>query len=177
MTKDEGNAADGRFSSPCEGVFWMRKADQISGIFWFLFSAFISIESYRLGLGNLHQPGPGFIFFWTAIVMGALSVVVFVRAWAGKKTGESEGPIFGKENALKIILVPLFLFVYACLMETLGFILITLLLFIFLLGIIERKSWRWTIFVSVVVSGASYLVFEIWLKSQLPRGLLGSFRF
>lgn len=155
----------------------MSSADRISGIFWLLFSVFVSIESYRLGLGNLHQPGPGFIFFWTAIAMGILSIAVFVRAWAGKKTGKPERLIFGKENVLKIILVLLSLFLYAFFMEALGFIPITLLLFIFLLGVIEKKTWRLTIFVSVVVTGISYLVFEIWLKSQLPKGLLGFLRF
>jgi len=152
----------------------MGRADRISGIFWLLFSAFISIESYRLGLGNLHQPGPGFIFFWTAIAMGTLSIAVFIRTWFGKRTGE--GPIFGKENILKIILVLLSLFLYAFFMEALGFIPITLLLFIFLLGMIEKRRWVFTIFVSVAVTGISYLVFEIWLKSQLPKGILGFLR-
>ncbi len=151
----------------------MKKADQISGIFWLLFSGFICIESYRLGLGSLHQPGPGFIFFWTAFVMGILSIAVLVPAWTKKKTERGEGPIFGKENILKIVFVLLSLFLYAFFMETLGFIPITLLLFIFLLGIIEKKRWRLTIFVSVAVTGISYLVFEIWLKSQLPKGFLG----
>ncbi len=159
------------------GVFGMRKADQISGIFWFLFSGFICVESYRMGLGSLHQPGPGFIFFWTAFVMGILSIAVFVPAWTKKKAGEPEGPIFGKENVLKIILVLLSLFLYAFFMETLGFIPMTLLLFIFLLGIIEKKRWGLTIFVSVAVTVISYLVFEIWLKSQLPRGFLGFLTF
>jgi putative effector of murein hydrolase len=69
------------------------------------------------------------------------------------------------------------LFLYAILMETLGFILVTLLLFIFLLGIIEKKKWWFTVFVSVVVTVIAYLIFEIWLKSQLPKGLLGFLRF
>jgi len=155
----------------------MGRADRISGIFWLLFSAFISIESYRLGLGNLHQPGPGFIFFWTAVAMGILSIAVFVRAWFGKKTGERESPVFGKENVLKIVLVLLSLFLYAFFMEALGFIPITLLLFIFLLGVIEKRRWVFTIFVSVAVTGISYLLFEIWLKSQLPKGILGFLRF
>jgi len=155
----------------------MNKADRISGIFWLFFSGFICIESYRLGLGSLHQPGPGFIFFWTAVAMGVLSIAVFVRAWATKKTSEPESPIFGRENVLKIILVLLALFLYAIFMETLGFILITLLLFVFLLGMIEKKRWGLTIFVSMMVTAISYLVFEIWLKSQLPKGLLGSLRF
>jgi putative tricarboxylic transport membrane protein len=155
----------------------MSKADRISGIFWLLFSVFVSIESYRLGLGTLHQPGPGFLFFWTGVAMGILSIAVFVRAWTGKRAEEPEGPIFGKENLLKIILVLLSLFLYAFFMETLGFIPITLLLFIFLLGMIEKKRWGFAVFVSVVVTGVSYLVFEIWLKSQLPKGLLGFLRF
>jgi len=155
----------------------MGRADRISGVFWLLFSVSIGIESYRLGLGNLHEPGPGFIFFWTAVAMGILSIVVFIREWFEKKTGEREGPIFGKENILKIILVLLSLFLYAFFMEGLGFIPITLLLFIFLLGMIEKKRWVFTIFVSVAVTGISYLVFEIWLKSQLPKGILGFLRF
>ena len=155
----------------------MRKADQISGIFWLFFSVFISIESYRLGLGTLHQPGPGFLFFWTAAAMGILSVAIIVRAWTGRKGEEPENAIFGKENALKIILVLLALFLYAFFMETLGFIPITLLLFIFLLGMIEKKRWGFAVWVSVVVTGISYVVFEIWLKSQLPKGILESIRF
>jgi putative tricarboxylic transport membrane protein len=155
----------------------MSKADRISGIFWLLFSVFISIGSYRLGLGSLHQPGPGFLFFWTAAAMGILSIAVIVRAWTGRKAEEPGGPIFGKENVLKIILVLLSLFLYAFFMEMLGFIPVTLLIFIFLLGLIEKKTWGLTISVSVVVTGISYLIFEIWLKSQLPKGLLGFLRF
>jgi len=155
----------------------MGRADRISGIFWFLFSVFISIDSYRMGLGTLHQPGPGFLFFWTAVVMGILSIVTFVRAWMGKKAEEPESSIFGKENVLKIIFVLFSLFLYAFFMETLGFIPVTLLLFIFLLRMIEKKRLSFTIFVSVVVTGTSYLIFEIWLKSQLPKGLLEFLRF
>jgi putative tricarboxylic transport membrane protein len=155
----------------------MSRADRISGIFWLLFSAFISIDSYRMGLGTLHQPGPGFLFFWTAVVMGILSIVIFVRAWVGKNAEGPESSIFGKENVLKIIFVLLSLFLYAFFMETLGFIPVTLLLFIFLLRMIEKKRLGFTIFVSVVVTGISYLIFEIWLKSQLPKGLLEFLRF
>jgi hypothetical protein len=62
-------------------------------------------------------------------------------------------------------------------METVGFIPVTLLLFIFLLGIIDKKKWYYTVFVSITVTVISYLIFEIWLQSQLPKGLLGFLRF
>ena len=155
----------------------MSRADRISGIFWLLFAILVCIESYRLGLGNLHQPGPGFLFFWTSIALGIMSLVVLIRAWVSKEAEESKQTIFGKQNVLKIILVLISVFLYAIFMETVGFILVTLLLFIFLLGIIEKKKWWYTIFVGVVVTVIAYLIFEVWLRSQLPRGLLDFLRF
>ncbi len=155
----------------------MGRADRISGIFWLLFAIFVSIESYRLGLGTLHKPGPGFLYFWTSIALGIMSLVVLIQAGISKKAGVPEISIFGKQNMLKIALVLISVFLYALLMETLGFIPVTLLLFIFLLGVIEKKRWFFTIFVGVGVTVISYLIFEIWLKSQLPKGLLEFLRF
>lgn len=155
----------------------MGRADWISGIFWLCFSILVIIESYRLGLGTVHQPGPGFLFFWVNIVLGIMSLVVLLRAWTKRKTKEPQPYIFGGQNVLKIIFVLLSLFPYVIFMETLGFILSTLLLFIYLLGIIEKKRWLLTVFVSVVVTAVSYLIFEIWLKCMLPGGLLEFLRF
>ncbi len=151
----------------------MGKVDRISGSFWLIFAVIVSIESYRLGLGTLHRPGPGFLYFWTGIFLGIMSLVILIRARGIKKIGKSEEPIFGSVNVMKIILILLSLFLYALLMERLGFILITLLLFVFLLGVIEKKGWFFTIFLSFAVTGVTHLIFDIWLKSQLPRGFLG----
>lgn len=152
----------------------MGKADRISGVFWLVFGVFICIESYRLGMGTLHRPGPGFLYFWTSIFLIIMSVVVLIRS---KRTEEPGASIFGKERPRKIVLVLLALFLYAIFMEMVGFIPITLLLFVYLLGVIEKKRWFYTVFVSVVVTVASYLIFETWLQSQLPKGLLGFLRF
>jgi putative tricarboxylic transport membrane protein len=155
----------------------MVRADRISGIFWLCFAVLTIFESYHLGLGTLHKPGPGFLFFWVNIILAIMSLIVLIRAWVSK---EEEGPhptIFGTQNVSKIIFVMISLFLYALLMETVGFIPVTLLLFIFLLGIIEKKRWFYTIFVSIVVTLISYLIFETWLQSQLPKGLLEFLRF
>ena len=154
----------------------MGKADRISGIFGLIFSIFMSIQSSLLGLGTLHKPGPGFFFFWTSITLGLLSLVVLMRAWVGKEPGE-EGPIFKRGRLRKVFWVLLSAFLYVFLLERVGFIPVTLMLFLFLLGIIERKSWSLTVVVSVAVTAVSYLVFEVWLKSQLPKGILEFLRF
>jgi len=155
----------------------MNKADRICGIFWLVFAVLVSIESYRLGLGTLYHPGPGFVFFWAAIVLGIMSLVILIQAWGSKNSEESGIHYLGKLSIRKIILVLISVFLYALLMEKLGFIPITLLLFIFLLGIVERKGWFFTISTSIVVTALAYLLFETWLKSQLPKGVLEFLRF
>ncbi len=155
----------------------MGKADRISGLFWLLFSLFISYESYRMGLGSVYQPGPGFLFFWTGIVVALLAVAVIVRSFGAQPAEKKEEEAAGKRYAVKIVLVLVALFLYALLIEWLGFLIVTLLLFMFLLGIIEKKKWWFAIVVSLAVTIAAYLLFEVGLQSQLPKGLLGALRF
>jgi putative tricarboxylic transport membrane protein len=153
------------------------KADRVSGFFWLTFSAFVSYQSYKLGLGTLHQPGPGFLFFWTGIVTAILSFIVIVMSLRKRPPEDAPEPTFGKGNVTKIVLVLISLFLYALFMERLGFLIVTLLFFITLLGAIEKKRWLFAVLVSLIVTGVSYLVFEKALQSQLPKGLLDFLRF
>ncbi len=155
----------------------MDKADRLSGSFWMIFSLFISYHAYKLGLGTLHQPGPGFLFFWTGIVVAILSIVVILRSFRVLSPDEAKESIFGKWKVGKVVLVLVSLFLYAVVMEWLGFLIVTLLLFLFLLGVIEKKRWSFTVLVSLIVTVISYLVFEVGLQSQLPKGLLEFLRF
>jgi putative tricarboxylic transport membrane protein len=155
----------------------MGKADRISGLFWLFFSLFISYESYRMGLGSVYQPGPGFLFFWTGIVVALLALAVIARSLAAQPADEEKEAATGKRSGRKIVLVLVALFLYALLMEWLGFIIVTLLLFVFLLGVIEKKKWWFAVVVSLAVTVAAYLLFEVGLQSQLPKGLLGLLRF
>ncbi len=152
----------------------MGKADRISGIFWLAFSVFVSIESFKLGLGTPHKPGPGLLFFGTGVLLGIMSLVVILRS---RKADSGGGVLLRGMNVTKVVLVLIVLFLYAFLMERLGFILVTLGLFIFLLGIVEKKKWPFALFISALVTVATYLIFEIGLQSQLPKGLLEFLRF
>ncbi len=154
----------------------MGKADRISGLFWLTFSLFFSHSAYKLGMGTLHQPGPGFFFFWAGIVVALLSLSVVVKSFGKRAPDGEKGSIFGKANVGKVGFVLLSLFLYALLMEPLGFPIVTLILFLFLLGVIEKKGWLFAVLVSLAVTGIAYLVFEVGLQSQLPKGVLESLR-
>jgi putative tricarboxylic transport membrane protein len=154
----------------------MSKADQWSGSVWFIFSLFACYLSYKLGLGTVHQPGPGFVFFWTAIVVAVLSLVVVVKSFAEEPTEEKK-VYFTTSGVRKTVLVLLALFLYGLLLEWAGFIVMTLLLLIFLLRAIEKKTWLFTLLMSLTATALSYLLFETALQSQLPKGLLEYLRF
>jgi putative tricarboxylic transport membrane protein len=155
----------------------MGKADRISGTFWLIFALVTIIESYRLGLGNLLQPGPGFIFFWAGILLGIMSLVILIKTFIKVGEAEAEKPTLGGVSYTKIILVSLGVFLYALLLEFLGFVIVTTLLFVFILGVVEKKKWLFTIASSILVTVAAYLIFQTWLETQLPKGLFGFLRF
>ena len=155
----------------------MNKADRSSGFFWLIFSVFASYESYQLGLGTLRQPGPGFLFFWTGIVTAILSLTVILRSFGARSPDKLKESFSEKWKVSKIVFVLIFLFLYTVLMEGLGFLIVTLLFFLFVLGVIEKKRWSIAVLVSLIVTGISYLVFEVVLQSQLPKGLFEFLRF
>ncbi|HUJ90075.1 MAG TPA: tripartite tricarboxylate transporter TctB family protein [Syntrophorhabdales bacterium] len=155
----------------------MGKSDRVSGSFWFLFCLFIIYESYRLGLGNLYEPGPGFLFFWAGIVVAILALVIVLKSFRAQPAEEVKEAPTGRRTTTKVVLVLIALFLYAVLMEYLGFFIVTLLLFMFLLAVIEKKKWWFAVLVSAAVTLFAYLVFETALQSQLPKGILEFLRF
>jgi putative tricarboxylic transport membrane protein len=148
----------------------MKNPDRWSSAFWLIFSLFICVESYRLDIGSFHNPGTGFFPFLAGMVFGILSLVLFVLTLIRKRRGAG---VLEKVQWKSIVLVLISLFVYAIVLEELGFILSNILFVAALLRIIERKKWVLVILVAVTSTLAFYVVFQLWLKSQLPRGILG----
>lgn len=146
----------------------MIKADHWIGLFLALLSLYVCWESVRLGLGTYHRPGPGFFSFYAGIVLGALSLVLL---WLALFRDLKEGEAWGSWGG--IFLVALAMFGFTLLLEWLGFLFTTFLFVWFLLKIVERRGWGFSVGVAALVAGASYAVFDLWLKAQLPAGLLG----
>ncbi len=146
----------------------------MSSLVWLAFAMAICIESSRLSFGSFHNPGPGFLPLLVGILLGILSILAFLQAALSKETEKIVQSWYPKERWKKLIWVLAALFAYAVCLEILGFLLSTFLLLIFLFRAgIETQKWIWAIGGSAVTSLSSYAVFELWLKTQLPRGILG----
>jgi hypothetical protein len=70
-----------------------------AAIFFLFFSLYICFESLRIGFGSWHKPGPGFLAFWSGIVLGSLALVTMFENGKPKEEGESSGQVSWKGRA------------------------------------------------------------------------------
>jgi putative tricarboxylic transport membrane protein len=139
-------------------------------LFWVAAGLLASYGATRLGLGSVTEPGAGFIFFWSGVILVFLSLIVFAESIRSPADTARE---MGEMNWAKIALVLLSLLLYAFFLERLGFILTTFVLVTFLLGCIEDINWFRSLGVASAAALASYAIFELWLKIRLPKGFFG----
>jgi hypothetical protein len=146
------------------------------GIFWVVIGGILCILAFQHGLGSFRAPGPGFVAFLSGILIGGVGAVMIVSKsismGRAKGTIRAAGPDIPAVSLSRLAYTMIFLVAYAILMDPLGYIVSTFLAMFGLFFDWEKKNWLWSFFFSVTVSLVSYLVFEVWLHCQLPRGIL-----
>jgi putative tricarboxylic transport membrane protein len=149
-----------------------------SSLFWLAVGILICIGSLRLSLGEFRNPGPGFLSFFAGLVITGLALVVHLqsRKRRARRRNEESEPIWSDpKKGMKIVMTVVALLVYAVVMNYLGFLLSTFLFLAFILKTIEPQRWSVTLIGSLIFSVAFYVIFEVGLQSQLPKGLLQIF--
>jgi len=146
--------------------------DQISSAAWFFIGLLILYFAIPYGIGKVHAPETGFMPFYTGVAMCVLSGLIFMEATRAKRNGVKwENPLKGLAWGKSLIALAA-LVAYALLMDTMGFILATALLIGFLMRGIHPQKWSVVIAGALLTSLVTYLVFQVWLKTQLPAGIL-----
>lgn len=152
----------------------MRLLDLISGLFWLSVSVAVAGESYRLGLGTLHRPGSGLFPFIAALLLGSFSLALVFKAIVVKpKLSQQEETWPNAKGWPRAAFVLAALVLYVLFLEKLGFIIATALILCALPRVIGSQSWSRAITFSLLATFASYFLFQICLKAQLPQGLFG----
>ena len=151
----------------------IRNSELLGGDFWLGIGAYVIHAGRDMGLGGLHEPGPGFAFYWVGILMCALAASVIGQAllvggptlaslWAGTRWG-------------KVLAVVVLLLVYGVAFEPVGFVVCTVALLLALMWFVDPVRWL----VSILVAGGStagvWLALTKWLKIQLPAGVLAGY--
>jgi putative tricarboxylic transport membrane protein len=150
----------------------MKKLDLISSVLWMGLAFCLIIWGYGLELGTLSEPDSGFLIFWAGILMFGLSGAVLLITLRQKKTMSEEKPLWTGSGWIKVVWVTISLGLYAYLLVPLGFLVSTFLLFLVLFKSSKSLKWLTAIWVSALMVIVTYLVFDVWLGSQLPKGIL-----
>jgi len=152
----------------------LKRTYLISDLVWIGFAAIVCWGGLKLGFGTFHQPLAGFMPFLSGLILGLLALVDLVSGaithWKGEK---ADNEIWANIHWGKLLLTLALLFIYTAFFNTLGFIIATILLLLFLYRVMEPRPWWMVVIASVVTTGLFYLGFKVGLDSQLPGGFLG----
>ncbi len=147
------------------------RADTVTAALMLVIAGYIIHQGVDLEIGDSHNPGSGFILFWTGLIMAGLSAVVLVQSLlpSGDPTGALQ--VFAGIRWGKILYVTALLVAYTAVLAWLGFIIATAILLVILFKTVEPQSWTVAIIGSALTTGCAWLVFVYWLGTQLPSGI------
>ncbi|RPJ02237.1 MAG: tripartite tricarboxylate transporter TctB family protein, partial [Deltaproteobacteria bacterium] len=142
-----------------------KKYEQGSCLFWMAVGLVVTVSSLQLKLGNLTEPGPGFMpllagLFLILLGLGHLAETLFSKA------GQEE-PLWKEKTWWKVILTLASLWAYAMALPLAGFLVATSLLMVLLFKVIESLRWPLALLATVLSVALSYGLFTL-LGAEFP---------
>lgn len=147
--------------------------DQVSSMVGIIIGVLIVIHSLNYEIGSLSSPSVGFFPLIEGLAILLLSLFGLVHASFQSLKGVGWNPIIKGAMWRRPLLAFISLLIYGLVVKYLGFIVTTVFFMAFILRVLERQRWSVVIITSILSALASYGIFEICLKSQLPSGLFG----
>jgi putative tricarboxylic transport membrane protein len=142
--------------------------DIIGSLIFLIFSLIGFIYGYRLPRGTLFKPGAGFFPFYLSVILGILSLMLLFKSLM-RKAGES---IQIGSRWKKLILSVLGLVAFAYILQPLGFVLSSILVFFLIMKFVEGRTWKLTLVTSISFTVFFYVVSVKYLSIPLPKGIL-----
>jgi hypothetical protein len=130
------------------------------------------VGSWRLGLGDVHNPGPGFMPFAAAAALGLMALVRLALLTAPREGGRVSAAPFPRPRLGVVAAVLGSLIGFGAVIDTLGFAVSTAVLLFVLFALVAGRRWWVAVAAALAVATAASLLFRA-LGLQLPRGPLG----
>lgn len=146
----------------------MKKTDLITGIVLLVFSTYVVLEAARMPLAVEFAPGYGFFPFWLGVLMMFLSVLLLVNTWRRPAKPDEKPPFTNRQSVKSVVLIMLALAGYIIIIDSVGYLLSTLLFVLFLLLVVEGEKRRTAVLIAVVTAVSLYVIFQVILQVSLP---------
>lgn len=150
----------------------MKYGDHISSILLVLLGMFLLVNGFRLGLTFKSSIGPGFFPFIVGIFLCFFSFVLFIQAFLNKETYAMRTFWQTAKGRNQILLTLICIISFVFLLNLLGFLPASILFLFFLFKFVAHLKLWVTILGAIGSSVIAYLIFEIWLKANLPPGIM-----
>jgi len=147
----------------------MKKWERIAAAILAFIGVAAAAIAYELGLGDFQHPGPGFFPFCLSAILALASFIYFLTQLGADSHRLS---LWEKHSWVRPFEAAGAMFLYTLAMGWIGFFSATFLLFLVWLILIEREKWLTVGLVSVLGTLCFFLVFTVFLKVPLPKGII-----
>ncbi len=132
----------------------------------------IGFLAWKFRVGSFQEPGPGFVAFFSGLFLLGIGLVMFFSGAFSKISDRPDfGQVFQNISWSRLAYTMALLLGYALFLNTLGYILTTFLAMWGLFLDWKKSSLVSSCLSSLLTTAVTYLVFEVWLHCQFPRGL------
>jgi putative tricarboxylic transport membrane protein len=149
--------------------FKLNNSELWGGLVGLALGVFVIWSSFKLKIGTIHDPGSGYVLFYTGILMCLFAATIAIAAVT------EGGPTFGSrwEGArwTKPAVLIACLVVYCFALEPLGFLVSSIPLMLLLLRAIDPVRWPLAIPLAVLAPLGVWWVLKRVLLIQLPAGI------
>jgi hypothetical protein len=153
----------------------MNKAETVAGGVFTTIGVLMLLESLKFAYFLDGVPGPGFLPRWVAaglVCVGLLLTTKGVRPGIALQKAIA-WPDAGVWRRVAVVLGALALALL--LLDKLGFVIVVTVFMALVMYSLSVRSWRMLATVPVLTAIGVYVVFAVWLRVPLPRGVLAFF--
>ncbi len=142
---------------------------KVSVIFWLIIGASVTLGSINLGIGQVSNPGAGFMCFYSALLLIFLSLLFAITEI--RKRGLQSSPPLSMHLSKNLIISFCSLVGFVLFLKTLGYLISTGLFVFVLFKTTSPKKWLGSVLLAIGVSLATYFLFSVLLECNFPKGI------
>lgn len=142
----------------------------IAGVVLLVLGLAIAFGGLHYGWGSLDNPGAGFVPLLAGAAMAVFSAITLIQSLV--KGWRPLAELWAGARWQRPLIAIGCLILYSVILRDLGFLISSFILSLYLYRMLKPSGWTETLIAAVLTTLGFYLLFQVWLEVQLPKGVL-----